>query len=84
MNTSPLPIVEKDMDDSTNTCGVYAVSWRRNTEPPMTRHWAYHLSAKEMESAMARATAYSAPIVIKSAGWLSIDDMFDLSTPAYN
>ena len=35
-------------------------------------------------SAMARAEANGAPIVIRSAGWLSVDDMLDMSSPAFN
>ena len=76
--------VEKDMADTINACGVYALSYRRHDEPPMARHWAYYLSAARMESAMARAKANGAPIVIRSAGWLSVDDMLDMSNPAFN
>jgi hypothetical protein len=72
------------MADNTNKCGVYALSWRRRDEPQLARHWAYYLSSEEMQSATVRAKANGAPIVIMSAGWLSIDDMLDLSNPAYN
>ncbi len=83
MNTPPSQNVEKDMN-TTNPCGVYALSYRRHDEPPMARHWAYYLSAARMRSAMARAKANGAPIVIRSAGWLSVDDMLDMSSPAFN
>ncbi len=84
MNASGAQNVEKDMTDKINTCGVYALSWRRRDEPPMARHWAYYLSAAQMESVMARAKVNGAPIVIRSAGWLSVDDMLDMSNPAFN
>ena len=84
MNTPPSQNVEKGMADTINPCGVYAFSYRRHDEPPMARHWAYYLSAARMRSAMARAKANGAPIVIRSAGWLSVDDMLDMSSPAFN
>jgi len=84
MNITPTQIVEKGMADTTNECGVYALSWRRRDEPRLARHWTYYLSSAEMQSAMARAQAAGAPIVIRSAGWLSVDEMLDLSNPAFN
>ena len=75
---------EKDMADTINACGVYA----RRTAGMTNRQWRgtgrTTLSAARMESAMARARANGAPIVIRSAGWLSVDDMFDMSNPAFN
>jgi hypothetical protein len=70
-----------DMAEKTDTCGVYAVSWRREDEPQLTRHWAYYLSSGDMKAALAGADGVGAPIVIRSAGWLSVDDMLDSSSP---
>lgn len=72
------------MADSNERCGVYALSWRWEGEPQLTRHWAYYLSSQELQAAMARADGHGTPIVIRSAGWLSVDDMLDLSDPAFN
>lgn len=63
------------MAETTRRYGVYALSWRFSSEPRLTRHWAYYLSSDEMEAAMARADDDGDPIVISSAGWLSVDDM---------
>jgi hypothetical protein len=39
----------------------------------VARHWAYYLTSDEMEAAVARSRAEGT--VIRSAGWLSVDDM---------
>jgi hypothetical protein len=63
------------MTDKAERSGVYAVCWRWRSEPRVARHWAYYLSSDEMEAAVARADGEDAAIVVKSAGWLPIDDM---------
>lgn len=63
------------MAETTGSGGVYALSWRFKNEPPLARHWVYYLSSDDMEIAMARAHDEDAPIVIWSAGWLSVDVM---------
>lgn len=63
------------MAEPNETCGVYALSWRSRSEPQSARHWAYYLSSDEMQAAMAGEDDEGAPIVIRSAGWLSVDDM---------
>ncbi|MCW2686114.1 MAG: hypothetical protein JWR37_1004 [Mycobacterium sp.] len=73
-----------DMTETPDTCGVYALSWRWKGEPHLTRHWAYYLTPEQMEAAMAGADATGTPMVIRSAGWLSVDDMLDLSNPVFN
>lgn len=70
------------MAETTEKSGVYAVSWRWRSEPLLARHWAYYLSSDEMEASMVRADDTATPIVIRSAGWLSVDDMLDSSDPA--
>ena len=76
--------VEIDMTDTTAKAGVYALAWRRIDEPKSARHWAYYLSPESMASAMAPDGDDGTSIVIRSAGWLSMDDMLDLSSPAFS
>ena len=63
------------MAETTGMVGVYALSWRFSSEPQSARHWAYYLSTDEMETGMARTDQEGAPIVIRSTGWLPINDM---------
>ena len=73
------------MADTTTKSGIYAFqAWRRIDEPTSARHWAYYLSPESMASAMAPDDDAGTSIVIRSAGWLSMDDMLDLSSPAFS
>ena len=88
MNDSGHPIVKQleveiDMADTTKS-GVYTLAWRRIDEPTSARHWGYYLSPESMASAMAPDGDEGTSIVIMSAGWLSMDDMLDLSSPAFS
>jgi hypothetical protein len=65
----------KNVAEATETCGVYTVSWRSRSEPQLACHWTYCLSSDEMQAAMTQTDDEGAPIVIRSAGWLSVDDM---------
>ena len=70
--------------ETTAKSGVYALAWRRIDEPKSARHWGYYLSPESMASAMAPDGDEGTSIVIRSAGWLSMDDMLDLSNPAFS
>ena len=63
------------MAETTETCGVYTLSWRSRGEPRLACHWTYCLSSDEMRAAMAQTDEEGAPIVIRSTGRLSVDDM---------
>jgi hypothetical protein len=63
------------MAETNRMSGVYALSWRFVNEPRVARHWAYYLTSDEMDAAVARRGDEGTPIVIRSAGWLSVDDM---------
>jgi hypothetical protein len=63
----------KNVAETSGKYGVYAMSWRFATEPQLARHWAYYLTSGEMEAAVARSRDVGT--VIRSAGWLSVDDM---------
>jgi hypothetical protein len=63
------------MVETIKMSGVYALSWRFVNEPHVARHWAYYLTSVEMDAAVARRRDEGTPIVIRSADWLSVDDM---------
>ena len=61
------------MAENSRKSGVYALSWRFATEPQVARHWAYYLRSDDMEAVVTRSRDEGT--VIRSAAWLSVDEM---------